>query len=136
MTTAGNFWAGNDRAEVFGAARERAAVLAFGCFTSAANFSSGSSLPDSTGLGISATTSLAGLSRRKPLKEACRIIPVAVHPANSISATRLGLSHRMLRSCSGAFAPAKGLTFRVSFLSCGNNFDATAAPKPVPMRPT
>jgi hypothetical protein len=34
---------------------------------------------------------------------------VAVHPANSISATKVGLSQRMLRSCCGALVPPKGL---------------------------
>jgi hypothetical protein len=49
---------------------------------------------DSMLAGISATTSLAGLSLRKPLKDAWRIIPELVQPANSISATSLGFNHR------------------------------------------
>ncbi len=74
-----------------------------------------------------ATTSLAGLSRRSPLNDAWRIMPDAVQPANSISATSVGFSHRMFFDVGGAFAPPKGLVARVNFSRVGSNLAAKEA---------
>ena len=52
---------------------------------------------------------LAGLSSRNPLKEACRIRPSLVQPANSISATSAGFSQCSSAPRFGAFVPVKGL---------------------------
>jgi len=79
-------------------------------------------------IGLSSTTSLAGLSCRRPLNEAWRIIPDAVHPANSISATKVGLSHRIPCPSAGELMPLKGLALRVSFCKVGRSLLARAAP--------
>ena len=63
----------------------------------------------SRGAGISATTSLAGLSSRRPLNAACRIFPSPVNPAYSISATSSGRSQCTSLFLGGALSPAKGL---------------------------
>src|SRR5579872_1677058 len=66
-------------------------------------------------MAVSAITSCGFLSSRKPLNAAWRIMPEAVQPSNSISATNSGLSQRTLLSLGGASAPMKGLCSRVSF---------------------
>ena len=73
---------------VFSARAVRFAAVSSSC--------SGVGSDSATVAGISATTSAAGLSRRNPLKAAWRIMPDPVQPANSISATSFGSSHRTL----------------------------------------
>ena len=59
--------------------------------------------------GFSACTSAAGLSSRRPLNAAWRTMPEPVQPANSISATSRGSTHRTPGSEAGAAAPLNGL---------------------------
>ena len=66
--------------------------------------------------GFSASTSSAGLSSRKPLKEAWRTMPAPVQPANSISATSSGRAQCMLPSLGGLAPAAKGLVVALDLL--------------------
>jgi hypothetical protein len=85
---------------------------------------------------FSASTSAAGLSSRKPLKEAWRIMPAPVQPASSISATRAGRAQCMLPSFSELVPAAKGLTLLSNCFSRGMTSRTVPASKPVPTRPT
>ena len=62
-------------------------------------------------------TSPAGLSSRSPLKAACRTLPSAVQPANSISATSSGSTQVQSLALRGAPLPPNGLLFVFSALS-------------------
>ena len=70
----------------------------------------------SDGAGVSASTSLAGLSWRRPLNAACRIMPAPVNPANSISATSSGFNQCIPAFLRGASLPPNGFCLRRSGL--------------------
>src|SRR5260221_7042769 len=57
---------------------------------------------------FSAITSSAGLSCRKPLNAAWRILPSSVQPANSISATSSGFNQWTSRVFAGTSLPPNG----------------------------
>src|SRR5262245_13614575 len=71
--------------------------------------------------GRSALISSAGLSLRSPLKAACRTLPSAVQPANSISATSSGRAQCMLASLRGLAPAANGLLSLSTALSLGSS---------------
>src|ERR1700681_3989476 len=58
--------------------------------------------------GFSVSTSLAGLSSRRPLNAAWRTMPSPVQPANSISATSSGFVQVTPASFRGAPIPVNG----------------------------
>ena len=68
---------------------------------------------DFVGIGVSCTTSFAGLSSRRPLNAAWRTWPCAVKPLNSTSATSFGSTQMPLRprSSSGTL-PNAGVSRR------------------------
>ena len=82
--------------------------------------------------GVSARTSFAGLSSRNPLKAACRTMPSAVNPANSISATSFGFTQVQSLPLRGAFLPPNGLSLVLRPLSFLSRSPALRALKPVP----
>ncbi len=86
--------------------------------------------------GFSAITSSAGLSCRKPLNAACRILPSSVQPANSISATSSGFSQCTSRVFAGASLPLNGLLSAAASFSAGMIRRTVSWPKPVPTIPT
>ncbi len=89
-----------------------------------------------TGAGVSASTSAAGLSSRRPLNEAWRMEPSPVKPAYWISATSSGRTQWTPAAFFGAPLPLNGLTSVSSAVSRGMICATTSRPKPVPMRPT
>ncbi len=86
--------------------------------------------------GVSASTSSAGLSCRKPLNAACLILPPSVKPANSISATSSGFSQCTSRVLRGASLPPNGLVSEAAAFNAGMMRLTVSCPKPVPTMPT
>src|SRR5664279_766817 len=84
---------------------------------------------------VSVSTSLAGLSLRRPLNDACRTIPSPVHPAYSISATKSGFSQCTSLPPGGALLPEKGLVDAATAFNSGMMRFTTLALYPVPTVP-
>src|SRR5450759_2288250 len=84
---------------------------------------------------VSVSTSLAGLSLRRPLNDACRTIPSPVHPAYSISATNSGFNQRTSLPPRGALLPEKGLLDAATAFNSGMMRFTTLALYPVPTVP-
>jgi len=77
--------------------------------------------------GVSIPISRGGLSSRKPLKAACRTLPSAVQPANSISAISLGSVQWMVNApCCRGVPTSNGLILRATLRRRGNNRLAVA----------
>src|SRR5262249_19916240 len=88
------------------------------------------------GAATSTLTSEAGLSSRNPLNDAWRTLPSPGQPADSISATSLGLAPFTFAAFPGASVPLNGLVALSTARSLARSVFSTAAPKPVPHRPT
>src|SRR5258706_7497645 len=88
----------------------------------------------SVGVGISARTSLLGLSSRRPLKAACRTLPSPVQPANSISATSFGSTQFQSAFLCGVPFPPNGLRSVLSDFSFLRRPAEVRSLNPVPTR--